>query len=84
VLRVIARVGRWVTPSLLTFCTRSVIRLLYPLVTQKISVEQSFRKGKIISEFSQERVFTKTRSCSKSPCILRKASFSENAYKHIK
>jgi len=32
---------------------------LYPLVTQKVSIEQNFRKGKIVSEFSQEHVFTR-------------------------
>jgi len=37
-------------PSLLTFYTLPVIRLFYSLITQKVNVGQSFRKGKIVSE----------------------------------
>jgi len=59
VLRVIARVGKLRRPCLFSVYSPYIeIRLLYPLyfilIIQKVNVGQSFRKGKIISEFSQE------------------------------
>jgi len=45
------------------FLLYAVIRLFYPLITHKVSVGQNFCEEKIVSEFNQEHVFTRTCVC---------------------